>query len=165
MGKFYIRDLVCWSLCNHFLYGKLCSPVNYILYYITWRYLWPNKCLGWIQYRNKFIHIMSFTGLLLHLNENEQEDCVPTTKWLHLHGQQWSFSQLTSTAKTNADPPRLSHPLAHPQVMLIPLHSEVSFHPPHPREAFFPLAASLRKGGRVGRMEGGWVGVRWEGGS
>lgn len=48
--------------------------------------------------------------------------------------------------------------------MLIPLHSEVSFHPANPREAFFPLAAGQRREGRGGQGGGSYKGGR-EGGS
>lgn len=75
-------------------------------------------------------------------------------------------------AKTNAEPPRRSHPRAHPQVMLIPLQSEVSFHPTHPREALSFLlqpantrrGGGWRKGGREEWRKGGWELAGREGG-
>lgn len=67
-------------------------------------------------------------------------------------------------ARTNAEPPPRSHPLAHPQVMLILLQSEVSFHPPDPGEAFFPLVAGQRgKWGARGDNGGREGGSKQEG--
>lgn len=106
----HVGDLVYWSLCNQFLYGN--DQINVLDEFHT--------------IINSFTscHLLDYCCIWMRMNRRivsqQQSDY---TSWATLKLFPAHIHNKKRHAKTTADPRRPSHPLAHPQVTLIPLHS------------------------------------------